>query len=94
MNCKTCKNPEHCLVKGIGNCVKRNDTIDFYYNTTEDGKCVFKKCHENCKSCSGEGNDINNKCLSCKDNFQFNPEQSGNCVEICKYYWYLEQGTN
>ena len=94
MNCDTCKNPDHCLVKDFWNCVERGVKVDYYFMDTEDGKCVYNKCYESCKSCSGTGNVLNHNCLSCRENFQFDPNNPGNCVEICKYYWYIDPNTN
>lgn len=96
MNCKTCLSSVPCLVKELGNCVKSNTIVDNYYESTEEiggvTKCVYKKCYRTCKSCFGDGNDIDHNCKVCKNNYQFdpNPSNSRNCVIICQFYWYLD----
>ena len=93
MNCISCKNPLHCLVKNYGNCVEDGTEIDFYYRDIEAGKCVYNKCYETCKRCSGNGNNINHNCLLCKDNLQFDLNNPGNCVELCQQLWYINPDT-
>ena len=94
MNCETCLNTAHCLVKNYGNCVENGAEVDFYYKDIEDGKCVYNKCYESCKKCSGNGDDLNHNCLLCKDNFQFDINHPGNCVELCRNLWYIKPDTN
>ena len=56
MNCDSCI-PSLCLVEGIGNCIDDDNSLtDFYFKTQESGKCIYKKCYETCKTCSGNGN--------------------------------------
>ena len=95
MNCEICKNNEDCLVEGPGNCIPKDENrqIDYYYRDTTDG-CKYLKCYENCKSCYGPGNSLNHNCITCKENYQFDPNNPGNCVEICQFYWYVDPQTN
>ena len=57
---------------------------------------IFKRCHENCKSCYGKGNDTYNNCKECKDNYAFydNPYHFTNCYPICYNYYYFDVSNN
>ena len=103
MHCDSCydNNPEHCLVKDSnnGNCVAPGTHMDYYYETTEidssfNEKCVFKNCYETCKTCDYGGNILTHNCTLCKDGYQFDPVNTGNCVSMCPYYWYIDSSTN
>ena len=37
----------------------------YYYDINEE---IYKKCHDNCKTCLGEGDELNNNCSECKHN--------------------------
>ena len=50
---------------------------------------IFKPCHSSCKTCSGEGDDENNNCLSCK--VEDNEVLNGNCI-CTPYYNYEKTG--
>jgi hypothetical protein len=84
MNCLTCKN-DFWLVEGIGNCIENRDTIiDFYFKTNDNinSNWIYKKCYKTCKTCSGEGDILHHRSLTCKDKYQFDPSNSGNCVKF------------
>ena len=95
MNCLNCRVPEeYCLSSGIGNCVKSGETLENYYETTNDNdECIFKQCYETCKTCDTGGDILKHKCTSCKDGYQFDPYTEGNCVIVCPYYWYIDSTT-
>ena len=93
MNCINCKNPSHCLVEDYGNCVDRGTVVDYYYMEADGSNCVYHKCYTTCKLCSGEGDSIHHNCLLCKNNYQFDINNSGNCVILCKLYWYIDINT-
>ena len=60
---------------------------NYYFNSKLQ---AYEKCYESCKSCSGYGDQNNNNCDSCNDNYIFKPEvnSSKNCVLRCQYYYY------
>ena len=95
MNCLSCDNSNHCLVKDFNNCVVKNSQVDNYYMVTNvDGSCTYEKCYISCKSCTTLGTATDNKCIYCADGYQPDPYISGNCVKECQYYWYLDTSTN
>ena len=57
---------------------------------------TYKKCFEKCKFCYGEGNDLNNNCKECINNYTFytNPMNISNCYQICEYYFYFDEFNN
>ena len=65
-----------------------------YYFDNNDK--MYKKCFENCLECFGPGNEINNKCSKCKNNFIFLNEyinddiKKNNCFQKCEYYYYID----
>ena len=94
MNCLSCDNPNHCLVEDTNNCAVKNSEIDYYYmSINDDDSCSYKKCYISCKFCNGEGNSVNNNCISCAEGYQPDPNNEGNCVKICDYYWYTDPTT-
>ena len=64
---------------------------NFYFN--EENK-YYEPCFTNCKTCKFKGNKQVNNCTSCKKDYIFRPDvkNSTNCVENCKYYYYIIYG--
>ena len=95
MNCLTCRDNQHCLVHDYNNCITKGTIIDNYFlKINPDGSCEYEKCYISCKSCTGSGDSENNNCIYCDEGYQPDPQIEGNCVEICKYYWYINPLTN
>ena len=71
-----------------------NETPEGYYLDSENQ--IFKKCFDTCKKCYNEGNEINNNCIECKNNYTFykNLMNITNCYEICNYYYYFNESNN
>ena len=60
-----------------------------YYFELKDS--VYKKCFDTCKYCSGYGNEINNNCIECINNYSFlNSSIIKNCYKECPYYFYFD----
>ena len=93
MNCDSCKDGK-CVVRETGNCVERNFNVDYHYMKDDTTECSYEKCYPTCKTCSGPGDVIHHNCITCRDNFQFDPSTSGNCVELCQFYWFIDPETN
>ena len=52
---------------------------------------TYKPCYLSCKKCIKYGDEINNNCIECKDNYTFiSFENDTNCYEKCKYYYYID----
>ena len=77
--------------------ILNNNTFTECYKELEgyflDYDNVNKPCFNTCKSCSNEGNETNNNCIKCKDNYRFlNDSQTNvnNCYEKCdeNYYYF------
>jgi hypothetical protein len=51
---------------------------------------AYEKCYESCKTCKEYGDQNNNNCDSCNDNYIFKPDvdSSKNCVLKCQFYYY------
>ena len=71
------------------------------YNNLEgyylDNNTIYKKCYSTCKSCNEKGNETNNNCIECIDNYIFINDTeivSNNCYEKCNYYFYLDSSRN
>ena len=57
---------------------------------------VYKECHKNCKTCQRAGNDANNNCDECSNDFSFLSDPFAiekNCYKSCTFNYYF-QGTN
>ena len=59
-------------------------------------KSVFKECYKTCKKCEEEGNQINNNCIECFDEFIFINDSifKSNCYKQCTYYYYFDENDN
>ena len=66
-------------VEGQDNICWLNTTIHNYYIANSKNK-IFNKCHSNCISCYEAGDDKENKCSVCIENYYF---YSNNCYEKC-----------
>ena len=95
--CKSCSSGYYPIVNsnaGDRVAVNRNykdcynsDTIpsNYFLNTNNE----YEECFITCKTCIEKGNQENNKCTSCIDNYIFNPKiENQNCVKKCEYYYY------
>jgi len=67
-----------------------NDTKphNFYLNKEEKR---FEMCHMYCYTCNFHGNETQNNCTSCIDNYEFTPDikNTTNCELKCQYYYYF-----
>ena len=61
-----------------------------YYLDSSEKK--YKKCYETCKQCYEKGNETDNNCKECKDNFRFyeNKNNITNCYPLCVNYYYFD----
>ena len=95
--CKSCSSGYYPIVNSnAGNRVAVNgnykdcynrDTIPSNYFLNANNE--YEECFITCKTCREKGNQENNKCTSCIDNFIFNPKvENKNCVKKCEYYYY------
>ena len=78
-NCLTCKNGYNFILNS-NNCI--NETYannNHYFIVTIDGINYYTKCHDNCETCFSYGDDINNNCTTCNENFLFF-EDTSNCI--------------
>ena len=94
--CISCNNEEGYYPKfeeernndGFINCYKNPSG---YFLITIDGEQYYEKCYETCSNCIELGDEINNKCTECIQDygFKYDFENAQNCYEICsdKYYF-------
>ena len=64
-------------------------TPEGYYLDTYDN--LYKKCFYKCKYCYGPGNETENNCIECKDNFMFLKKNESICYEICEFFYYYNE---
>ena len=63
---------------------------NYYYDSQNE---LYKECYQTCKKCHKPGNDINNNCDQCKQNFIFLNESfidNSNCFKKCDLYYFDE----
>ena len=67
---------------------------DGYYLDKEPNvlEGVFKKCHEACQKCEGEGDNSNSNCLSCKTGYHPYEDLPSNCTNVDPPSHYFEDG--
>ena len=76
-------------IDGFINCYKNPE--GYYLDTN-----IYKPCYSTCKNCSELGDENDNKCIYCKDGFEFKYdfEDDNNCYKICNYYYYYYDSNN
>ena len=67
---------------------KETKPNNFFFNKKNN---IFEICYKNCQSCNDNGNDNENNCTSCINNYIFIPDvdNTTNCVPKCNYYYYF-----
>ena len=70
------------------------DTKDGHYFDRNDG--TYKRCHNNCKRCTGPGDNNNNSCTECRPNLTNFDEakKEYNCYKQCDFYYYFDNAGN
>ena len=78
-NCLTCKN-DYNFIYNSSNCI--NETYannNQYFKIIIDGIYYYAKCHENCETCFNYGDDNNNNCSTCIEDYLF-LDDTNNCL--------------
>ena len=67
---------------------EKTKPINFYLNKQTK---QYEICHRNCLTCNNNGNENENNCTSCVNNYIFTPDINNtvNCVPQCKYLYYF-----
>lgn len=62
--------------------------VNFYLN--QENK-IYEMCQKNCETCNNHGNEIENNCTSCINNYIKIKDINNitNCVPKCDYYYYF-----
>ena len=58
---------------------------NFYFNKEEK---YYQPCYWTCGSCQFGGDGFQNNCTSCAMDYTDDPEMEGNCVVLCKNFYY------
>ena len=71
-----------------------NETPEGYYLDLNES--IYKECFNSCKTCDEPGNEIDNKCKECKQNYTFLNDSLNNmnCYKICENYYYFDDSDN
>ena len=100
ISCKKCKDAKDRCIECSGGYYFKYDIKDNicygekpknYYLDVKESK--YKPCYETCEECYGEGNEINNNCISCKGNltnYNFDKTKCTKNYLECEKYWYLD----
>ena len=106
IKCKICNDEsigyDLCISCNDGYYPKENDSSNILsyincYNNLEGyylyNNTIYKKCYSNCKKCNEKGDEANNNCIECIDNYKFinESEIKKNCYEDCEYYYYFDE---
>ena len=106
-DCKGCSLGYYFLFNGniIPNNTCFENTPDYHYlnissnisHNNQTVKLVYKPCYSHCKTCLGDGNELNNNCLECKDGYIKYPFDERKCTlnkDNCTTpFWRLENIT-
>jgi surface protein len=66
-----------------------------YYLNTNDW--IYRKCFNRCQKCQIAGDNSDNNCDKCFDDYKFVPDsllKEKNCYEKCEFYYYLDEFNN
>lgn len=80
-NCTQCPDDYYFITLFPTNCIiKGSQPINYYLNISNN---TYEQCNLNCKTCSGYGDEINQNCTSCQDEFELTTiKEKNNCVNI------------
>ena len=87
--CITCNNnyyPKYNDSSNKNSFINCYNDLDGYYLDNN----IYKPCYSSCKKCNILGDENNNKCIECNDNFIFINDYDMNCYEKCNYYYYFD----
>ena len=85
-----CPNSTFRLIKDRKICI--DEVPENYYLDFNDN--IYQECHKLCKKCNISGDNINNNCDECINNYIFLNESfvnSKNCFKKCNYYYYFDK---
>jgi len=89
-----------CYINCPDSTYKKDDIQEYLcYDKAPDGYYLdkenetYKRCYNICYKCDKKGDEMNNNCLECKDNYTFyiNLNNIKNCYEKCNYYYYFNE---
>lgn len=87
-NCIECK-VDFYFIKDTSNCVQGNQD-GYYFNSTDNN---YQKCYSTCKACSEYGDNNENNCDECQDNF-YKKDGTDNCYNSPPDHYYKDDGTS
>ena len=88
-----CPESTYRLLKNRRICV--DELPENYYLDYTDN--IYKECYKLCKKCNISGDDINNNCDECINNYILLNESfvyNKNCFKKCDYYYYFDKDYN
>ena len=73
-------------------CLNKTEEDNYYFDSD---KGIYKECYHSCKKCNERGDEINNKCIQCKEGYLFLNESLSetlnNCYNKCPYNYYFNE---
>jgi hypothetical protein len=77
--CTTCKDGFYPLQGNSSQCVSINVKISGYFVDSSNNR--FSTCYKSCKSCNKSGDEANNQCMECNNNFFGRGNNDNNCYD-------------
>ena len=93
-NCyEKCPNTTYVSKNNENECLEKTKEGNYYFNIN---KGVYEECYSTCKKCEVGGNEIDNNCTECKNNFNFLNDSyyKSNCYQKCQNYYYFDELKN
>ena len=90
--CETCNNGKGYYQKNLEESI--NGFVNCYHNL--EGYYLvnnkYYECYISCKNCAETGNESDNKCIECKDDYEIknDDENDKNCYKKCTYKYYYD----
>jgi len=82
--CTECSDLAYPLEDDSSKCYFEDDIPENYFLDKTNKK--ISKCYQTCKTCTGKGNNMDNKCIECKNNY-YHPKTN---LKLCKELLYNE----
>ena len=81
MNCDTCISGLYFQSITSKNCIQKPETGYYIDINTNNGQLTLFPCYRTCLTCDKGGDNSNNQCLKCKQDYYFDDEIPSNCVD-------------
>ena len=74
------------------------ESLEGYFLYEDENISYYKPCYHSCKTCNQKGNDMENNCIECNNDYKYilnlNNSSDYNCYNNCLYNFYFDRNLN